>query len=446
MSQWNLGLQQFIEFAHAQLWGPWMLFLIMGTGALLHIVLKGKLFWWLFGSFKLLTQSHHANGQGQITPFRALMTTLSATIGTGNIAGVATAIAAGGPGALFWMWVAGVIGMATKFAEAVLAVRFRQVDQRGEYLGGPMYYIRLGLGASWAPLASAYALFAAITAFGLGNMVQANAVAEILGETLQMPKLWCGGLLALIIGGVVLGGLNRIAKLASRIVPLMACLYVGASLAFLIYHWQKLPDIFHLILSHAFAPSAAAGGFAGASISMAMRLGVARGIFANEAGLGSGAISHATARTNSSVEQGLIAMWGTVIDTLIICNMSGLVILTSEQWQTGLSGATLTARAFSTTFEWGGALVAISLILFSFTTILGWGFYGERCFQYLFGARVLTYYRIAWVLAIPIGATVNLSLIWLVSDVMNALMALPNLIALIMLAPVLIAISQEYKD
>lgn len=429
-----------LEGIHHFIWGPWMLALIMGVGLVIHTMMRFHLFTSLPFSFKLLIRSRSCHGKGQISPFRALMTTLSATVGTGSIAGVATAIATGGPGALFWMWVAGIVGMATKFAEAVLAVHFRTVSPFGEYLGGPMYYISRGLGPPFAPLAIFYACCTAITAFGLGNLVQANAVAEIMQSILGVPKLLTGALLAAIVGVVVLGGLGRVAQLAGKIVPLMAALYVGAGFVFLIVNFKHIPSTLSLIFESAFAPTPVIGGFAGSAVSNAMRMGISRGIFANEAGLGSGAISHAAAQTKSAVNQGFIAMWGTIIDTLIICNMSGLIILISGEWTTGQTGATLTSQAFCSLFPWGGYLIAISLLLFSFTTILGWGFYGERCFQYMVGEPGIPFYRMAWVLVLPLGSVFKLSTVWLGADIMNALMAFPNLLALALLSPLLVRI------
>lgn len=439
----DCGFLPTLSEIHTWIWGPWLLALIMGVGVWVHLLTKGRLIPQLWHSFRLLRHSTHDSGSGQISPFKALMTTLSATIGTGSIAGVATAIAMGGPGALFWLWIAGLVGMATKFAEALLAVHYRSVDESGEYLGGPMYYIRKGLGTRWSWMAFAYAACAAVTAFGLGNLVQANAVAEIMQDTLGMSKLATGLGLGIIVAMVVLGGLNRVSKIAAKVVPIMALLYVVAGVIFLIMHLANLPDVFRLVLDYAWAPAPAIGGFAGASVASAVRMGIARGIFANEAGLGSGAISHATAKTASSVNQGLIAMWGTVIDTLIICNMSGLIILASGQWASGASGATLTSRAFCTVFPWGSWLVAICLFLFAFTTILGWGFYGERCFHYLVGSRGLIYYRLAWILALPIGATTHLASVWLVADILNAMMALPNLIAIIGLSAVVAKLCRD---
>lgn len=428
-------LLELIETTHAWVWGPWMLVLIISIGLAVHFTLGLDLFRQLVPSFKILLRSRQETASGQVSPFRALVTTLAATIGTGSIAGVATAIATGGPGALFWMWIAGLVGMATKFAEAALAVEYRVIDSRGEYLGGPMFYISRGLGPKFIWMGTLYAALAAFTSFGLGNIVQANAVAQIMSGTFSIPHWLTGGILAVLVASVILGGLNRVAKIAETIVPVMAIGYVLASLSFLLIHFKELPAVFSSIFHYAWAPTPAIGGFMGASVASAMRMGIARGIFANEAGLGSGAISHAAAKTSNPVNQGLVAMWGTIIDTLIICNMSGLILITSGKWNSGLSGACLTAEAFNTTFSFGSELVALCLLLFSFTTILGWGFYGERCFQYLFGEKSVKLYRWLWIFALPLGATVQMTLVWLGSDIMNALMAIPNLIALFLLLP-----------
>jgi AGCS family alanine or glycine:cation symporter len=438
----SVCLIEFVERAHALVWGPWMLILIISIGLAVHFILGLDLFRQLVPSFKLLLRSRQETASGQVSPFKALVTTLAATIGTGSIAGVATAISTGGPGALFWMWVAGVVGMATKFAEAALALEYRVIDSRGEYLGGPMFYISRGLGSKFVWMGTLYAALAAFTAFGLGNIVQANAVAQILSGTFQIPHWITGFMLSALVAAVILGGLNRVAKIAEAVVPVMALAYVGASLTYLVIHFKELPAVFSSIFYYAWAPAPAMGGFLGASVASAMRMGIARGIFANEAGLGSGAISHAAAKTSIPVNQGFVAMWGTIIDTLIICNMSGLILLTSGQWNCGLSGASLTAAAFNTTFSFGCELVAVCLLLFSFTTILGWGFYGERCFEYLFGESSVRLYRWLWICALPLGATVQMTIVWLGSDIMNALMAVPNLIALFLLLPKL---KQLYK-
>ena len=426
------------------IWGPFMLVLLLGSGLYLTIGLKAMPWRRLMTAFRLLWQGRRSEESGDITPFQALMTSLSATIGTGNIAGVATAIALGGPGAVFWMWLTALFGMATKYSEAVLAVKYREVDSLGKQVGGPMYYIRNGLGERWCWLATLFALFGMIASFGIGNMVQANSVADAVEATFEVP-LWATGLvLTLLTGIVILGGIQRIAKVASGLVPLMAFAYLAAALTVIILQIDQLPAALKLIVTSAFSGSAALGGFAGASIWAAMRFGVARGIFSNEAGLGSAPIAHAAAQTDSPVQQGMIAMLGTFIDTLVICTVTALVIVMSGAWQSGESGAELSTLAFDTHLPGiGGAIVAAGLAVFAFTTILGWSYYGERCAEYLFGVRAILPFRLLWVVAVPLGALGQLELIWLMADVMNGLMAIPNLVALLLLSPVIFRLTRE---
>jgi AGCS family alanine or glycine:cation symporter len=382
--------------------------------------------------------------QGEISPFQALMTELSATLGTGNIAGVATAIYFGGPGAIFWMWVIALFGMATKYAEGLLAVRYRQVDELGVYVGGPMYYIRNGLGRRWAWLGGVFALFGMIAAFGIGNMVQSNTVAHELSGTFSIPTWGTGLLLAGLAGAVIIGGVRRIAEVAGRLVPLMAIAYVGGALLIILLHLNRVPAAAMLIITDAFTGSAASGGFAGATVWMAIRWGVARGIFSNEAGLGSTPIAHAAARTNDPVRQGMIAMLGPLIDTLIVCTMTALVIIVTGVWNSGQTGAPLSSLAFTTGLPGpGGYIVSFGITVFAFTTILGWSYYGERCAEYLLGVRSILPYRALWIIAVFIGAVVKLELVWALADVLNGLMAIPNLIALLLLSPAVFAITRR---
>lgn len=431
-------------------WGPPMLVLILGVGLFLSLGLKLMPILKLGAGIRLMWSGRSAAGvesDGEIPPFQALMTALSATVGTGNIAGVATAVFLGGPGALLWMWLTALVGMATKYSEAVLAVRFREVDERGAHVGGPMYYIRNGLGKKWAWLGILFAVFAAIAGFGIGNTVQANSVADVMEATFGLPH-WISGLILMVLVGLVLiGGIRRIGQVASALVPLMAVSYLLAGLVVLALNVADIPAAFALIFEHAFSPIAAEGGFAGAAVWAAIRFGVARGIFSNEAGLGSAPIAHAAAQTKNPINQGLVAMLGTFIDTIIICTITGLVIITSGVWTSGESGAALTSMAFSHALPGvGDYVVAIALAVFAFTTLLGWSFYGERCIEFLFGVKAIVPYRVAWVLAIPLGATVNLGLIWLVADTLNAMMALPNLIALLFLSPVVFKLTREHFD
>ena len=427
-------------------WGPPMLVLLLGTGLYLSLGLRFLTVRKIPVALRLLLQGRSGKGEGDISPFNALMTSLSATIGTGNIAGVATAVALGGPGALFWMWITALLGMATKYAEAVCAVRFREQDALGNYSGGPMYYIRNGLHKRWHWLGFLFALFGSLAGFGLANTVQSNSVAEVLNDTFAIPPLATGLVLMVLVGAVVLGGIQRIASVASWLVPFMAFSYVLMSLVVLVTHLEALPGAVVTIIDSAMNGTAAAGGFAGASVWAALRFGVARGVFSNEAGLGSAPIAHAAARTNQPVQQGMIAMLGTFIDTLVICTMTGLVIVVMDVWPTGVSGASLTSMAFASAFPGGQYVVTFGLCLFAFTTMIGWSFYGERCAVFLLGTRVIMPFRIAWVIAIPLGTLVELDLVWLIADTLNAFMAIPNLIALILLSPLVFSLSREYFD
>lgn len=424
-----------------------MLVLILGTGMYLMYGLSFIPIRRLGYSFKLLWRSRDKKGEGDIAPFNALMTSLSATIGTGNIAGVATAIFLGGPGALFWMWCTALVGMATKYAEAVLAVKYREVDSKGLHIGGPMFYIKNGLKSHWSWLGTCFALFGALAGFGIGNTIQANSVADVIHGTFAVPHLVTGIIMAVLAAMVLLGGIKRIANVAGKLVPLMAFSYVGAGLVILAINFDELPNAFSLIFTHAFTPIAATGGFAGAAVWAAIRFGVARGVFSNEAGLGSAPIAHAAASTNSPVQQGNIAMLGTFIDTIIICSITGLVIISSGVWSQGETGASLSSAAFESALPGVGSyIVTIGLSIFAFTTILGWSFYSEKCVEYLFGESAITPFRFLWIIAVPIGATASLDFIWLVADTLNALMALPNLIALILLSPVVFKLTKEHFD
>lgn len=425
-------------------WGVPMLIAILGTGIFLMIGLKLKPILKISTGFQLLWQGRIAKGEGDISPFSALMTSLAATIGTGNIAGVATAIFLGGPGALFWMWCTALVGMATKYAEAVCAVHFRETDERGMHVGGPMYYIKNGLKKKWAWLGTAFAIFGAIAGFGIGNTVQANSVADALHASFNIP-VWLTGIIMMVLVGLVLfGGIKRISSVATKLVPFMAISYVLIGVIILFINMAEIPAAIILIFESAFTGTAATGGFAGAAVWAAIRFGVARGIFSNEAGLGSAPIAHAAATTNNPVRQGLVAMLGTFIDTLIICSITGLVIITSGAWTSGETGAALSSLAFSTGIPGGNYFVAIALSLFAFTTILGWSYYGERCVEYLFGVKSIIPFRVLWVVVVPLGAMAQLDFIWLLADTLNALMALPNLIALVLLAPVVFKLTQDY--
>jgi AGCS family alanine or glycine:cation symporter len=437
-------LEAFITEINNIAWGPAMLVLLLGTGIFLTFGLGLMTLRKLPTAFGLLFRGMSGQGNGDIPPFRALMTSLSATIGTGNIAGVATAIALGGPGALFWMWITAFFGLATKYAEGVLAVEYRERDALGGYSGGPMYYIRNGLGSRFTWLATAFALFGAMAGFGLANTVQSNSVAQVLTDNLNVPWQATGVALMVIVGSVILGGIQRIALIAGAVVPFMAVAYMLMSLFVIALNMEAVPAAFATIVSSAFNGASAAGGFAGATVWAAIRFGVARGIFSNEAGLGSAPIAHAAAQTNEPVEQGMIAMLGTFIDTLVICTMTGLVIVLTGVFETGESGASLTAMAFGQSIPGGEWVVTIGVIFFATTTMIGWSFYGERCVVYLFGTRGILPFRVLWVAAIPVGAGLNLGIVWLIADTLNAFMAIPNLVALLLLSPVVFKLSKVY--
>lgn len=441
-----MTFQEIVGSINAVVWGPWMLALILGTGIYLSIGLKGLPIRKIGHGFRLLFKGREGNGEGDISPFNALMTSLSATVGTGNIVGVATAVGIGGPGALFWMWCTAMVGMATKYGEAVLAVEYRETDERGKKVGGPMYYIRNGLGPNWAWLAVLFALFGTLAGFGIGNTVQANSVADALHSSFSIPEYLSGLVMMVLVGAVLLGGIQRIANVAGAVVPLMAGLYLLATSIILLMNFTAIPDAILLVVKSAFSPVAAGGGFAGATIMMALRMGIARGVFSNEAGLGSAPIAHAAAETDNPVKQGTIAMLGTFIDTLVICTMTGLVLIITNAWSSGEEGAALTTLAFTSELPFGDKIVAVSLALFAFTTILGWSYYGERCAEYLFGVRVIIPFRILWVLAVYVGATSELSEVWGVADTLNGLMAIPNLIGLLLLSPIIFKLSKAYFE
>jgi AGCS family alanine or glycine:cation symporter len=395
-------------------------------------------------AFKQLLKGRKASGEGEISPFNALMTALSSTVGTGNIAGVATAIGIGGPGALFWMWCTALVGMATKYAEAVLAVNYRETDAAGKKVGGPMYYIKNGLGKRWKPLAFLFALFGALAGFGLANTVQSNTVSQVLFNNFQIPTVASGLVMALLVGLVLLGGIQRIAQVAGKLVPLMTVIYLVSTLLILLMNLTEIPAALVFIVDSAFNGTAATGGFAGATVMLALRMGVSRGIFSNESGLGSAPIAHAAAATNSPVRQGTIAMLGTFIDTLIICTMTGLVLIVTDVWNSDLQGAAMTLQVFDSSLPFGGDILSLCIALFAFTTMLGWSYYGERCAQFLLGPKVVLPFRVLWVVGIFLGTQMSLGLVWKMSDALNGMMAIPNLIALLLLSPVVFKLTRQY--
>ncbi len=436
--------EQIVDTVNGFVWGPVMLTLLLGTGIYLTIGLKGVTISHIPYAFRQLFKGRKSSGEGEITPFNALMTSLSSTIGMGNIAGVATAIGLGGPGALFWMWCAAFVGMATKYAEAVRAVNYRETDELGRKVGGPMYYIKNGLGGNWKWLGMAFALFGSLAGFGLANTVQSNAVSQVLETNFAVPTVVSGLVMAVLVGTVLLGGIKRIAVVAGKLVPFMALLYISATLLILITHATDIPAAVVLVVDSAFNGAAATGGFAGATLMLALRMGIARGIFSNEAGLGSAPIAHAAAETNSPVRQGTIAMLGTFIDTLVICTMTGLVLIVTGVWSGEPQGAAMTLAAFTSALPFGDLLLSICVALFAFTTMLGWSYYGERCAEFLLGPRVITPFRVLWVIGIFVGTQMSLELVWKMTDALNGLMAIPNLIALIFLSPVVFKLTQEY--
>lgn len=440
------SIEAFVGWLDGLLWGVPMLVALAAVGLFLMVGLRFIPLRKIPAAFGLMR--HPSPGAGDISSFQALMTALAATVGTGNIAGVATAIYLGGPGALFYMWLIALVGMATKYSEAVAAIAYREVDAMGNHVGGPMYYIKNGVGKKFpllaAILAPAFAIFTALAGFGIGNGVQANTVAHAMDVNFGVPVIVSGLVMMVGTGLVLIGGIKRIGEVASALVPTMIVFYMGAGVLILIINYAAIPEAFALVLRHAFEPVAASGGFAGATVAAAMRYGIARGVFSNEAGLGSAPIAHAAAKTNDPIQQGLIGMLGTFIDTIIVCTMTGMVILTSGHWDSGATGAELTSQAFAATFSYGNAIVAISLSLFAYTTLLGWSYYGERAVAYLFGTKAVMPYRIVWVLMIPVGAMTSLDFMWLMADALNAMMAIPNLIALVILAPGIFEMTRNY--
>jgi alanine or glycine:cation symporter, AGCS family len=435
------ALEQLISTLSGWVWGPVMLTLLVGTGLYLTIILKGLQFRALPHAIKLIWHKDHHH-EGDISHFAALMTALAATVGIGNIVGVATAITLGGPGAVFWMWVTGLVGMATKYGEAVLAVKYREKGAHG-MRGGPMYYLAKGVGLPW--LGTLFAIFTACAAFGIGNMTQSNATAKILESTFHIPVLTTGMILSLLTGLVILGGIRSIGKFTSMLVPAMIVGYVAASLWVLALNMSEIPHAFALIFYHAFNPSAATGGFVGATVAAAMRFGIARGVFSNESGLGSAPIAAAAARTNDPVKQALVSMTQTFIDTLVVCTMTALVILTATSWTHGVSAGTLTSDSMAETLGHSGSIiVAVATALFAYSTLLGWSYYGEKAIEYLLGTKAIAPYRVLFTISVMVGAIMSLEFVWNFSDLANGLMAIPNLIGLLLLSKVIKQETQRY--
>tara|TARA_B100001750_G_scaffold57951_1_gene45815 strand:- start:123 stop:1457 length:1335 start_codon:yes stop_codon:yes gene_type:complete len=417
-------------------WGPITLSLLLGVGIYLTFGLKAFPITNMAYGFRSLFKKDGKQSDGDISSFQSLMTALSATVGTGNIAGVATAIFLGGPGAIFWMWVTALFGMATKYCEAFLAIYFRERNSKNNIVGGPMYYIKNGLDKKYHFLAYLFAAFGMVAAFGIGNGVQVNSVSQVINIEFGVSQSIIGFTIAVLVAFVILGGIKSIGNVASKLVPIMSLLYVLGGLIIIIDNYSLIPKMFFLIINSAFTETAATGGFAGATISMAVRFGVSRGVFSNEAGLGSSPIAHAAAQTNNPAKQGSISMLEPLIDTLIVCSITAFVVLISGEWLSGINGAALTTSAFDQGLPvFGKYIVIFGLILFAFSTIIGWSYYGEKCAEFIFGEKVIPIYRLLWIIVIPFGAIIKLNLVWLIADIMNGLMAIPNLIALILLSP-----------
>jgi len=437
-------LNGFFSMLSGYVWGIPLLVLLVGTGILLTIRLRLIQVFMLPHALIETFAKPKSSEKGDISHFQALMVALAATIGTGNIVGVATAISVGGPGALFWMWVTAAFGMATKYGEGVLAVKYRRQDDKGEMCGGPMYYIEQGLGVKW--LGVLFAVFGSIAAFGIGNMVQANAVAGNLKESMGLNPAASGVVLAFFTGLVILGGVKNIGRVSAIMVPVMAVVYVAGCFVILCRYSSHVPAALMMVFHDAFTGTAATGGFLGSAAMLAIQKGVSRGVFSNESGMGSAPIAAAAAKTNEPCEQALVSMTGTFIDTIIVCTMTGLVLIVTGAWHSGIAVSALTKTAFDTGLPgaWGGFIVSFGIIFFAYSTIIGWAYYGEKCLEYLLGVRALLPYRLLYSGFVFIGASVKLDLVWNFADVMNGLMAIPNLIALIGLSGVIVAETNRF--
>lgn len=427
-----------VEVLHGWIWGPPLLMLIIGTGAYLTFLLRGLQFRYLAYGIRQVFAKRKAGAVGDISHFESLMTSLAGAIGTGNIVGVSTALAIGGLGSLFWMWVTALFGMATKYAESLLAVKFREMDERKEMIGGPMEYIERGLGLKW--VAMLFAALGTIAAIGTGNLVQVNSIADAVFTTWGIDPWVTGVVTAIITGLVILGGIKSIGHFAGVLVPIMSLFYLTAGLWVIGYNYDQVPGAFIAIFKSAFTGQAAFGGFAGASILLAIQMGVARGVFSNEAGLGISSIAAAAAKTDSPGRQAMITMTGTLMSTIVVCTVTGLAIAVSGVFgqvdDSGklLTGVSLAIKAFQSTLLWGDYIVSIGLVLFAFSTVVAWAYYGEKCSEYLFGTKAVVIYRVLFTLLVLPGAALELDLVWAFADIANGLMAIPNLIALIALS------------
>lgn len=448
-----------LEKLNAILWGAPSLILLTGTGLFLTFVLKGMQFTKLIHAFKLafVPNKKEAESEGDISNFKALMTSLAGMIGNGNIAGVATAVTLGGPGAIFWMWVVGLLGMTTKYAEALLAMKFRVQNDKGEYSSGPMYYIEKGLGHRFKFLAIAFAIFGAFAALGIGNSVQSNTIADVMTNSFNVSGFITGIVLVILISLIIFGGLKRISNVAGFFVPMMAIFYIGASVTILIINYDQILPAFGLIFKYAFTPVSAAGGFTGIMVMQAIQNGVSKGIFSNEAGLGTVALISGNAKAGHPATQALVAMTGTFIVTIIVCTMTGLVLLVTGYWDpTGglLSGVShdakleagaLTSMAFGASLgTLGEYVVSLSVIFFGFSTIIAWFVYGAKCFEYLFGVKYVMLYGVIYVIATFVGTIANLKTVWLFADTTNAMMMIPNLIGILFLYKIIKQETESY--
>jgi AGCS family alanine or glycine:cation symporter len=434
------GLESFMQRASDFIWGPPLLVLLFGTH--LYLTFRLKFIQRHLGTAIRISLMRKREGEGDVSHFGALTTALAATIGTGNIVGVATAVAAGGPGAVLWMWLTGVFGIATKYAEALLSVKYRITTSKGTMAGGPMYVLERGMNAKW--LGIIFAAFTSVAAFGIGNMVQANSIAQMVHDSFSVPVWITGIVLTVLTAIVILGGIKSIARTCEGLVPFMAIFYVAGCLVILCINYRTIPDTLWLILSSSFTGKAAVGGFIGAGMKEAIRYGIARGLFSNESGLGSAPIVAAAAQTRNPVRQALVSSTGTFWDTVVVCAMTGLVVVSSGDWTQGLSGTALTKSAFSDIPYIGPTVLTLGLLTFVFSTILGWSYYGEKSVEYLFGTRAVKPYRWLWVVAVMVGSVATLPIVWSFADVANALMAVPNLVSLIVLAPVIVAETRRY--
>jgi len=428
------------------IWGIPMLILMLGTGIYLSFRTRGAIFT-RFGTvmgntLKTIFKPQKSDVDGTITPFQAVCTALAATVGTGNIVGIAVAISIGGPGAIFWMWVCAVLGMVTKFCETTLAVAYREKNKQGDFVGGPMYYISKGLG--WKNIAIVFCLFAVLASFGVGNMVQANAVSGGLESAFHLPTYVTGIVLALLVGLVIIGGIKRIANVAEKLVPFMAVMYIAVAVTVLIINIEKVPAALVVIVKDAFSGTAAAGGFAGSTMLYAARIGVARGVFTNEAGLGSAPIAHACAKTDHPARQGCWGAFEVFFDTIVMCTITALVIIISGLWKSGVDGTAISLEAFNSAIPGGNYVVSVGLVLFAFATIIAWYYYAEKALEYIAGYRAVRVYQAVFVVLVFVGCVAEIDVVWQLADLFNGMMAIPNLIALIALSATIVKLTQDF--